>query len=73
MNESQPMRAYLEHKYSDESKRTLESALLDVNRLQRQLSTMETEAKLMRDAINDIGQHLCDSNGLKMRWTGMKD
>ena len=72
MNESQPMRAYLEHKYSDESKRTIESVLLDVNRLQRQLSTMETEAKLMRAAINDIGQHLCESNGLKLRWTGIK-
>ena len=73
MNESQPMRSYLEHKYSDESKRTLESIMIDVNRLQHRMGTMETEAKLMCDAINDIGQHLCDSNGLKMRWTGMKD
>ena len=42
MNETQPMRAYIEHKYSEESKRTLDSALLDVNRLQHRLSTMET-------------------------------
>jgi hypothetical protein len=26
----------------------------------------------MRDAINDIGQHLCESNGLKLRWEGIK-
>ena len=72
MNESQPMRAYIEHKYSEESKRTLESALLDVNRLQHRMNTMDTEAKLMRAAINDIGQHLCESNGMKLRWTGIK-
>jgi hypothetical protein len=33
---------------------------------------METEAKLMRAAINDIGQHLYNTNGLKLRWEGIK-
>ena len=72
MNETQPMRDYLEHKYGEESKHTLESALIAVNQLQHRLGTMETEAKLMRAAINDIGQHLCNTNGLKLRWEGIK-
>ena len=72
MNETQPMRAYLEHKYGEESKHTLESVLIAVNQLQHRLGTMETEAKLMRAAINDIGQHLYNTNGLKLRWEVIK-
>jgi hypothetical protein len=46
--------------------------LASVNQLQRRLGQLEQESKQMRDAINDIGQHLCESNGLKLRWEGIK-
>ena len=72
--ESKPMTAYYEHK---ESKRTddtttTSSVLASVNQLQHRLGKIEQETKLMRDAINDIGQHLCNTNGLKLRWEGIK-
>ena len=72
--ESKPVTAYYEHK---ESKRTddtttTSSVLASVNQLQHRLGKIEQETKLMRDAINDIGQHLCESNGLKLRWEGIK-
>jgi hypothetical protein len=72
--ESKPVTAYYEHK---ESKRTddtttTSSVLASVNQLQHRLGKIEQETKLMRDAINDIGQHLCNTNGLKLRWEGIK-
>ena len=72
--ESKPVTAYYEHK---ESKRTYDttttsSVLASVNQLQHRLGKIEQETKLMRDAINDIGQHLCNTNGLKLRWEGIK-
>ena len=72
--ESKPVTAYYEHK---ESKRTddtttTSSVLASVNQLQHRLGKIEQETKLMRDAINDIGQHLCESNGMKLRWEGIK-
>ena len=75
--ESKPVTAYYEHK---ESKRTddtvtISAVLASVNQLQHRLSKVEQETKLMRDAINDIGQHLCSvkqTNGLKLRWEGIK-
>ena len=72
--ESKPMTAYYEHK---ESKRTddtttTSSVLASVNQLQHRLGKIEQETKLIRDAINDIGQHLCESNGMKLRWEGIK-
>ena len=72
--ESKPVTAYYEHK---ESKRTddtttTSSVLTSVNQLQHRLGKIEQETKLMRDAINDIGQHLCNTNGLKLRWEGIK-
>ena len=33
---------------------------------------METEAKLLRATTIDICQHLCNTNGLKLRWEGIK-
>ena len=72
--ESKPVTAYYEHK---ESKRTddtttTSSVLASVNQLQHRLGKIEQETKLMRDAINDIGQHLCNTNGLKLRWEGIR-
>ena len=72
--ESKPVTAYYEHK---ESKRTddtttTSSVLASVNQLQHRLGKIEQETKLMRDAINDIGQHLCNTNGMKLRWEGIK-
>ena len=72
--ESKPVTAYYEHK---ESKRTddtttTSSVLASVNQLQHRLGKIEQETKLMRDAINDIGQHLCQSYGMKLRWEGIK-
>ena len=72
--ESKPVTAYYEHK---ESKRTddttsTSSVLASVNQLQHRLGKIEQETKLIRDAINDIGQHLCESNGMKLRWEGIK-
>ena len=72
--ESKPVTAYYEHK---ESKRTddtttTSSVLASVNQLQHRLGKIEQETKLMRDAINDIGQHLCNTNGIKLRWEGIK-
>ena len=72
--EAKPVTAYYEHK---ESKRTddtttTSSVLTSVNQLQHRLGKIEQETKLMRDAINDIGQHLCNTNGLKLRWEGIK-
>jgi hypothetical protein len=72
--ESKPVTAYYEHK---ESKRTddtttTSSVLASVNQLQHRLGKIEQETKLMRAAINDIGQHLCNTNGLKLRWEGIK-
>jgi len=72
--ESKPVTAYYEHK---ESKRTddtttTSSVLTSVNQLQHRLGKIEQETKLMRDAINDIGQHLCNTNGLKLRWEGIR-
>jgi len=72
--EAKPVTAYYEHK---ESKRTddtttTSSVLASVNQLQHRLGKIEQETKLMRDAINDIGQHLCNTNGLKLRWEGIK-
>ena len=56
------MKELHEHK---ESKRTddtvITSAVLaSVNQLQHRLGKTEQETKLIRDAINDIGQHLCE-------------
>jgi hypothetical protein len=72
--ESKPVTAYYEHK---ESKRTddtttTSSVLASVNQLQHRLGKIEQETKLMRAAINDIGQHLCQSYGMKLRWEGIK-
>ena len=72
--ESKPVTAYYEHK---ESKRTddtvtTSAVLASVNQLQHRLGKIEQETKLIRDAINDIGQHLCNTNGLKLRWEGIK-
>ena len=72
--ESKPVTAYYEYK---ESKRTddttaTSSVLASVNQLQHRLGKIEQETKLIRDAINDIGQHLCESNGMKLRWEGIK-
>lgn len=72
--EAKPVTAYYEHK---ESKRTddtttTSSVLASVNQLQHRLGKIEQETKLMRDAINDIGQHLCNTNGLKLRWEGIR-
>jgi hypothetical protein len=72
--EAKPVTAYYEHK---ESKRiddttTTSSVLASVNQLQHRLGKIEQETKLMRDAINDIGQHRCNTNGLKLRWEGIK-
>ena len=71
---TKPVSAYYEHKYAEEDKRThdIETVLASVNQLQRRLGQLEQESKQMRDAINDIGQHLCESNGLKLRWEGIK-
>ena len=72
--ESKPVTAYYEHK---ESKRTddtttTSSVLASVNQLQHRLGKIEQETRMIRDAINDIGQHLCESNGMKLRWEGIK-
>ena len=72
--EAKPVTAYYEHK---ESKRTddtvtISAVLASVNQLQHRLGKIEQETKLIRDAINDIGQHLCESNGMKLRWEGIK-
>ena len=72
--ESKPVTAYYEHK---ERKRTddtttTSAVLASVNQLQHRLSQIEQETKLMRDAINGIGRHLCETNGLKLRWEGIK-
>ena len=72
--EAKPVTAYYEHK---ESKRTddtttTSSVLASVNQLQHRLGKIEQETKLMRAAINDIGQHLCQSYGMKLRWEGIK-
>jgi hypothetical protein len=72
--ESKPVTAYYEHK---ESKRTddtttTSSVLASVNQLQHRLGKIEQETKLMRAAINDIGQHLCQSYGMKLRWEGIR-
>ena len=72
--EAKPVTAYYEHK---ESKRTddtttTSSVLASVNQLQHRLGKIEQETKLMRAAINDIGQHLCQSYGMKLRWEGIR-
>ena len=72
--EAKPVTAYYEHK---ESKRTddtttTSSVLASVNKLQHRLGKIEQETKLMRAAINDIGQHLCQSYGMKLRWEGIR-
>ena len=72
--ESKPVTAYYEHKESErtDDTTTTSSVLASVNQLQHRLGKIEQETKLMRDAINDIGQHLCNTNGLKLRWEGIK-
>jgi hypothetical protein len=71
---TKPVSDYCEHKCAKEDKRThdIETVLALANQLQRRLGQLEQESKQMRDAINDIGQHLCESNGLKLRWEGIK-
>eukprot|EP01043_Picozoa_sp_COSAG02_P036067 COSAG02_NODE_2621_length_8402_cov_12.631218_4_plen_97_part_00 len=69
---NKPVTKYYEHKYGDESSASIHSLLTQVNEMQRRLTAMETEAKTMRTAVNQMGQHLCESNGLKVRWSGVK-
>ena len=69
---NKPVTEYYEHKYGDDSSASIQSVLTQVNEMQRRLTAMETEAKTLRTAVNEMGQHLCESNGLKVRWTGVK-
>ena len=70
---AKPVTAYYEHKCADEGRtQDVQPVLATVNQLQRRLGQLEQESKQMREAINSLGQHLCESNGLKLRWEGIR-
>ena len=52
--------------------RSIAQSIAGKTHVYKALKELEQESKQMRDAINDIGQHLCESNGLKLRWEGIK-
>eukprot|EP01046_Picozoa_sp_COSAG06_P116674 COSAG06_NODE_63681_length_261_cov_1.580247_1_plen_86_part_11 len=78
------MTEYYEHKYPNEAEPPLDvnELLKRVNQLQHQLTTVEKQSSLMRAAINDIGQYLCEvsqhladhvtDTQVKMRFAGVK-